>query len=164
MILHLAQIFFTDARTFMADLKASLQRPKQLNDLSPGRIVRREFHHHSIAGSQPHKVNSTRAGRTRQHQPTIVQLHPERCPGQQLHDGRLDRHRPAIVSSATHGRVSTHGPSAVIATQCSKCAEYDPSTVRAVQRSGASRLSGRPALTIGSIASTIPSFNRGLAL
>src|ERR1700733_12690755 len=63
-----------------------------------------------------------------------------------------------------HGLVNTQGPFAVIATVCSKCAEYLPSSVTAVQRSAFTRLPGFPALTIGSIASTIPSFNRGFSL
>src|SRR5580658_4694057 len=63
-----------------------------------------------------------------------------------------------------YGLVNTQGPFAVIATVCSKCAEYLPSSVTAVQRSAFTRLPGFPALTIGSIASTIPSFNRGFSL
>src|SRR5438128_1269470 len=62
------------------------------------------------------------------------------------------------------GQVNTQGPFAVIATVCSKCAEYFPSSVTAVQRSAFTRLPAFPAFTIGSIASTIPSFNRGFSL
>jgi hypothetical protein len=51
----------------------------------------------------------------------------------------------------------------VIATQCSKWAEYDPSFETAVQRSFETFDSGRPAFTIGSMASTMPGFNRGFS-
>src|SRR5260370_40108562 len=73
-----------------------------------------------------------------------------------------DFHDP--VPSYSYGLVNTQGPFAVIATVCSKCAEYFPSSVTAVQRSGFTRLPAFPAFTIGSIASTIPSFNRGFSL
>src|SRR5579862_25207 len=62
-----------------------------------------------------------------------------------------------------HGRVRTHGPFSVTATQCSKCAETEPSLVTAVHLSDKTRISGPPAFTIGSIASTMPSFSRGFS-
>src|SRR5215475_7295487 len=65
--------------------------------------------------------------------------------------------------SIPYGRVKTHGPLLVTATQCSKCAEFDPSFVTAVQRSFKTNASGPPAFTIGSTASTMPSFNRGFS-
>ena len=43
------------------------------------------------------------------------------------------------------------------------CAEYFPSSVTAVHLSGFTRLPAAPAFTIGSMASTIPSFNRGFS-
>src|SRR5215467_6635035 len=57
------------------------------------------------------------------------------------------------------GRVRIHGPLAVTATVCSKCAEGLPSAVSAVHSSRI-RTSGRPALTIGSTAMTMPSCKR----
>jgi hypothetical protein len=48
--------------------------------------------------------------------------------------------------------------------QCSKCAEFDPSFVTAVHLSFNTTVSGFPAHTIGSTASTIPGFNRGFSL
>src|SRR5262249_4300295 len=54
------------------------------------------------------------------------------------------------------GRVKIHGPLAVTATVCSKCAEGLPSAVSATH-SSRMRTSGRPALTIGSTAMTMPS-------
>src|SRR5580658_11020900 len=67
-------------------------------------------------------------------------------------------------SNTLYGLVSTQGPLAVTATVCSKCAEYFPSSVTAVHLSALTRLPGLPAFTIGSMASTIPSFRRGFSL
>src|SRR5882757_7034381 len=79
-------------------------------------------------------------------------------------DRRSDFHGLKILPKFVYGLVKTQGPFAVIATVCSKCAEYFPSSVTAVQRSALTRLPAFPAFTIGSIASTIPSFNRGFSL
>jgi hypothetical protein len=87
----------------------------------------------------------------------IRQLQPISCARQQL-----DHHR-FLTGPFSHGLVRTHGPSAVTATVCSKCAEYFPSSVTAVHLSARTRLPGAPAFTIGSIAKTIPSFNRGFS-
>ena len=57
--------------------------------------------------------------------------------------------------------VSTRGPAAVIAIVNSKWAASDPSCVKIDQWSSAIRTWWRPAVTIGSIASTIPSSSRG---
>src|SRR4051794_17241492 len=51
---------------------------------------------------------------------------------------------------------STRAPRSVTATENSKCADSEPSAVRAVHPSASTRTSGLPALTIGSIARTIP--------
>jgi hypothetical protein len=59
------------------------------------------------------------------------------------------------------GLVRIHGPLAVTATVCSKCAESLESAVTAVQPSSSTFTAGLPVFTIGSIAKTIPSSNRG---
>ena len=69
----------------------------------------------------------------------------------------------AVRPRAAHGRVKTHGPFDVTATQCSKCAEYEPSLVTAVHLSFNTCVSGLPAFTMGSMASTMPSFRRGFS-
>ena len=66
--------------------------------------------------------------------------------------------------SNPYGLVNTHGPFSVTAMQCSKWAEFDPSFVTAVHLSFKTIVSGRPALTIGSTAKTIPGFSRGFSL
>src|SRR6185436_1946061 len=104
-----------------------------------------------VAGTQPHKILHRGTGRVYDHQVLILKLH--------LHTST----RQQFDHLSTHGLVSTHGPSAVMATVCSKCAEYFPSSVTAVHLSGRTRLPALPALTIGSIASTMPSFSRGFS-
>jgi hypothetical protein len=107
-----------------------------------------------ISRADSHKIRLGRAGRVGQNQSLIFQLHPYDRVGQQLHNNRIHRF---------HGRVKTQGPSAVTATQCSKWAEHDPSLVTAVHLSCNTRISGPPAFTIGSMASTIPSFSLGFS-
>src|SRR6185369_12533937 len=79
----------------------------------------------------------------------------------QLHAKHSIRH--LFDHPGFYGRVRTHGPFSVTATQCSKCAEQDPSLVTAVHLSLRTFDSGPPALTIGSIASTMPSLSRGFS-
>src|SRR5690242_1309872 len=116
--------------------------------------MRRKLDAHPIAGPQPHKILDSGPGGVSHHSVLILQSQAVGCAGQQLHHLRL----------LAHGLVSTHGPSAVMATVCSKCAEYLPSSVTAVHLSGFTRLPGFPAFTMGSIASTMPSFKRGFSL
>src|SRR5579863_5174203 len=115
--------------------------------------MRGKLHSHPISRPQPHKIRRARPGGVRHNQILVLQLQPVSGTRQKLdHDGLL-----------LQGLVSTHGPFEVIATVCSKCAEFFPSSVTAVQRSGRTRLPATPAFTIGSIASTIPSFSRGFS-
>src|SRR5450432_3834017 len=84
-----------------------------------------------------------------------IRRQPVQQAGQLLQNLRLQDH--------LYGRVNTQGPFAVTAKQCSKCAENEPSLVTAVQRSFKTFASGRPELTMGSIARTIPSRSRGFS-
>lgn len=78
--------------------------------------MRRDFHLHPIARSNPNKIHFRHTRRVRQNQILILQLHSYHGIRQKLDDLAFDRH-------LTHGRVKTHGPLSVTATQCSKCAE-----------------------------------------
>src|SRR5580693_8109288 len=182
MTLHLSQIFLTDARTFikpsfqqLVPLNTSARperapycRPsnstvKQLYDPAPGSIVRRKLHSHQISRTQPDKIRGARTCCVRDHQILILQLQSIARTGKEIHHRCLPTADFRLLAPALHGLVKTQGPSAVIATVCSKCAEFRPSSVTAVHRSGRTRLPALPAFTIGSIASTIPSFNRGFS-
>ena len=58
-------------------------------------------------------------------------------------------------------RVRTSGPSSVTATVCSVWAAHAPSAVRTLQPSSSTTVSSVPALTMGSMASTLPDRRRG---
>ena len=73
------------------------------------------------------------------------------------------RQAAAVVAGlgiSRHG-VSTRGPSAVTAIVNSKCAASELSWEKIYQPSSATRIAWRPAVTIGSIANTIPSSSSG---
>src|ERR1700676_2717848 len=122
--------------------------------------MRRKLHSHPIPGTHPHKIHCGRARCMRHHHIFVRQLQTIHRTGEKLPHRCLTR---GGGISAHHGLVKTHGPSAVTATVCSKCAEYFPSSVTAAHLSGLTLLPGAPAFTIGSIARTIPSFNRGFS-
>src|SRR4029453_6748195 len=76
-----------------------------------------------------------------------------------LLDGRSPLHRSPQCDPAI--RVSVSLPSSVTRIVCSKCAASEPSAVTAVHSSSSMRTSGRPAVTIGSTANTMPGSRRG---
>src|SRR5436305_1184069 len=83
---------------------------------------------------------------------------------QHVNRGRpLFQNRRRHQTAADYGLVSTHGPFSVTAIQCSKCAEFEPSFDTAVHLSFNTTASGRPAFTMGSTASTMPSLSRGFS-
>src|ERR1700736_1655947 len=124
--------------------------------------MRTQPHFHPVARPDPDEIDLRRSRRMREDYVLVLQLHPAGGVGHQFHHSRL-QHRALLLAGHSYGRVKTQGPLAVTATQCSKCAEYDPSLVTAVQRSFSTCISGRPWFTMGSIASTMPSFNRGFS-
>ena len=107
MILHLSQIFFTDARTFIV-VRSSVQ---QFYDPASSPVVRRNRHYHPVARPEPDKVTFRGAGHVGQH-PILV-----REP--QLY-GRVRKEFNHFRLKLFYGRVNTHGPFAVTATTCSK--------------------------------------------
>src|SRR5437879_2958660 len=155
-------------------------------DDSPTRqIVGRELDGHLIARKNANKIFAHLARNMRQHLVLIVQLHPKHRVRQRLdHRGHhLDgvflriagirvllfwlrglRHTLQFYQdapTASRGRVRIQGPFEVTATVCSKCAEQLPSMVTAVHLSSRTLTPGPPALTIGSMAKTMPSSRRG---
>src|ERR1041384_2737800 len=170
--LHLSQIFLTDARTFIAcslfgpqintDERGSkqilsaficvhLRLSNLLQNPSPPRIVRAQFHFHPGARDQPDEIPSGDAHQVSQNLLAGLQR------------DRVHRVRTLFNHSRLQGLVNTHGPLLVTAMQCSKCAELEPSLVTAVHLSFKTIASGFPAFTIGSTASTIPSLSRGFS-
>jgi len=131
---------------------------QHFRDPPASRVVRRKLDALPGRRTNPDKILHSRARRVRQHPlprfpapPGTRRWATTPPPWHQI---------PAVV----HGLVSTLGPSAVTATQCSKWAEYEPSFATAVQWSErALAIHGPPAFTIGSIANTMPSFNRGFS-
>ena len=118
-----------------------------------------QFQLHFVARQQTNEIAFVHSGRMGQHLAALAQIHPE-------HQLRQLFHYRSLIPEAgrrLHGLVSTHGPFDVTATQCSKCAEYEPSLVTAVHLSPISLASAFQAYTMGSMASTMPSFKRGFS-
>src|SRR6476646_9797506 len=93
----------------------------------------------------------------RHHQRSLVEPHLVERARQRLDDDAVYLR----AATGTSRAVRIHGPSAVTATVCSKWADRLPSFVTAVQPSASTFTDALPALTIGSIASTMPSACRG---
>src|SRR5215510_7650510 len=84
-ILHLAQIFLTDARTFtMAPLLVPI------NDPAPRQVVGRQLHEDLVARKDADEVLPHLSRDVRQHLMLVLQLHFEHRVGQRLHDRRHD--------------------------------------------------------------------------
>ena len=162
--LHLSHIFLTDARTFM-----DLSFRQQLHNPAPRPVVRRKLHFHPVAQPQPHKIRHRAPAGCADYFLLPSRPNAERSA---LGSNSIDSLRPSFLLTSwppsaptlrLYGRVKTHGPFVGHRHQCSKCAEYDPSFVTAVHLSDSTLVSGLPAFTIGSIARTMPSFNRGFS-
>ena len=129
---------------------------------SPRQVVLGELDFHAVARQKPDPIPLCRSGSMRQNLRLVSQLEPVQQARQFFDYYGFDRSL-AVAARYRHGLVKTHGPFAVTATQCSKCAEYDPSFATAVHLSFKTFASGFPAFTIGSIARTMPSRNRGFS-
>ena len=102
--LHLSQIFFTDARTFI------FQSTNLLYDPSPRQVVLAKLDFHAVARQKPDPIPHCGSRAMREDLRFVTQLEPVQQARQLLnHNG-----------GHGHGRVKTHGPFAVTATQCSK--------------------------------------------
>ncbi len=157
--LHLSQIFFTDARTFMRPL-SGLSCPVNLRVILPRvRIVRRQFHLHPIARNQAAQNSvSPLPDHVRQH----LLLTVPTPPGTSAlgNSSTTVANLPALrltAASAPTAR-STSPPRSVRSAP-----NTSPSFVTAVHLSCAPSHRACPAFTIGSIASTMPSFSRGFS-
>src|SRR5262245_51404486 len=126
-------------------------------DPSPPAVRRRQLDPHPIANQHADEISIDPIGDVRRHQAARLEPNPIEPAGQLLRDHALYLRATTGTSLA----VRIHGPSARTATVCSKCADKLLSRVTAVHPSASTFTAGRPAFTIGSIASTMPSANRG---
>src|SRR5215471_6181117 len=111
-ILHLSQIFFTDALTFM---NSSFSNPRlrrkspnfasrrsfiPVGRPSPGQVLRREFHRDLISGKNADEVLTNSAGDVREHLMFVLQFHPEHGIGQRLNHRRHNFYSVLFAHSA----------------------------------------------------------------
>src|SRR5437016_3812860 len=156
-----------------------------INDSPTRQIVGRKLDRHLIPCQDANKIFAHLTRNMRQHPVLIIQFHAKHCVRQRFNDRghhfdgvflritgirfllfwlRGLRHTLQFYQdapTASRGRVRIQGPFKVTATVCSKCAEQLPSVVTAVHLSSRTLTPGPPALTIGSIAKTMPSSRRG---
>src|SRR5215212_2812556 len=111
--LHLSQIFLTLGLTFTR--RASLARSAGLlvpvDDATPGQVVRRELHHHSVLGEDPDVVLTHLAADVGEHLVSVGQLDPEHGVGEGLHDGALDLDHAFFLRHAPPQSITRHLPS-----------------------------------------------------
>src|SRR6185503_6599093 len=146
-----------------------------VDDPAGGEVVGGQLDEHLVAGQDADEVLAHLARDVGEHLVLVLELHPEHGVREVLDHGRLDLDRlfllrqarvpichtdQTAMPSGCAGKPSTRGPRSVTATEYSKWADSEPSAVRAVQPSASMRTSWPPALTIGSIARTIPGRSR----
>src|SRR3954451_4223533 len=154
----------------------SMSSSHLLDDAPAPGVHRRELHPRPVADQDPHEVAVHPVGDVRHHHRSFFQpdaihgarqrfhdhadkfghLHVLGAPKRQRREGGYFR-----AATGTSRAVRIQGPLAVTATVCSKCADRLLSRVTAVQPSASTFTAGLPALTIGSIARTMPSASRG---
>jgi len=96
MILHLSQIFLTDARTFMSVsfFTYPVQLfPEQLYNPASSPVMRRDRHQNPVARPEPDKIRFRRPSHMRQDPVLISQPQPERRARKELNHFSFYFHR-----------------------------------------------------------------------
>src|SRR5471032_928942 len=135
--------FFTDALTFILNFCFNQNPPH-------AQIVRRQLQFHFVAGFQTGKILLRFSRDERRQAVSVFQFRAPGAVRQNL------GHATVNFESFVSGHVKISGSPSVIRTVCSKWADSEPSCDTTVQPSFKIFTSGRPALTIGSIAIVIP--------
>src|SRR6202047_5004179 len=166
-ILHLSQIFLTDARTFINCSSEKRQTTHIFIALSSRRdlfcdpaardVHARQLDTYAIAHQHADEVAIDPIRDVREHLRTPIQPHAVDRAGERLGH----RSRQCLTEAGTSRAVRIQGSPAVTATVCSKCADRLLSRVTAVQPSASTLTAALPAFTIGSMASTMPLLHSG---
>src|SRR5690242_20577614 len=179
--LQFSQIGFTDERTFI--VLSSPRTPRHeaprvrrarrasllvaVDDATAGQVVGRQLDRHLVPGKDLDEVHPHLPGDVGEHHVLVLEFDPEHRVGQGLDHRAFDldafffRHALVAPPDATQTerglteRIS--GASRPTAMVCSKWADQRPSFVTTVHPSPCVTTSGRPRLTIGSIARHWPS-------
>jgi len=97
-ILHLSQIFLTDALTFIARSKLPTDHSQLLDDPRPARIVRHQRHSNPIPDDHADEVSSDGTGQVRRHLVPSLELDPNQLARQELDDDAFSRPTPRLCS------------------------------------------------------------------
>src|SRR6516164_4509131 len=178
MILHFSHIGLTDGLTFMIPfgdwvparrLWLPLRPPLPPRGEALVRVRNRRLRAEPLILATP-RAAAARAprlgGATVGGAPARSAAGPEQRPRRSLQGFQPGRasssgSRSGVAAAGPRQGVSTRGPSPVIATVYSKCAAGEPSWEKIAQPSPPTRTAARPAVIIGSTASTMPSSSSG---
>src|SRR5712671_1447181 len=138
----------------MLGLSYSLNRLRFHNNAPFRQVVRRHFQIHFVPERIPRETHSRFARDIRQDPMAVGQFHPIRLVRQNFDYGTCN------FDGTLSGHVKISGSDSVMSTVCSKWADSEPSCVTTVQPSFKTFTPGKPALTIGSMASVIPGRSR----
>ena len=153
--LHLSHIFFTDARTFITSSYYPSAASRHAATAPP----------HPIAGQQPDKVLARSPGAMRRNLPrsSISTRYAHRHRSRTIPSTALGAAGLDPAPTASTGRSARSVPRhrhAVLEVRRVGCRPSSPPSTRPPR----TFTSGLPTLTMGSMASTMPSFNRGFSL
>jgi hypothetical protein len=107
--LHLSQILFTEARTFIYHSAALISCSDQTSqDPAPSRVCGRKLNHDSIPGQKPYARQACPSRRVGHHLAPAFQLHPKERVRQRLKDSTPETAR--IVHDDGHTKAERASP------------------------------------------------------